>query len=189
MKNILISTSLAVIVVLILACGFSFGVDWVQGSVMPEEVEKQIIITVPTYVEKPYYQEIEKLVYIDRPVYEVIEIPIVEEVIKWRNIHPKQFESLEQFIEWYEDQGFTVLFPSGAYTVDCDDYAELVQRKALEQGYAISQALTLNGNYYGTRVNENAGGHVGNIVLIDNTYYYFEPNPEKFYIEKIIERD
>ena len=68
-------------------------------------------------------------------------------------------------------------------------YAELVQIKAIEQGYAISQALTLNGNYYGIRVNETVGGHVGNVVLINDAYYYFEPNTEKFYIKKIIDRD
>lgn len=190
MKNILILMSLGTLVVLILACSFCFGASWAQGrSITPEEVEKQVEIRVPVYVDRPYYQVIEKPVYIDRPVYEVVEKPTVVEVIKWRNIYNKQFENVEQFTKWYKSQGFTVLLPSGAYNVDCDDYAELVQRKALEQGYAISQALTLNGKYYGIRVNEINNGHVGNIVLIDNAYYYFEPNPEKFYIKKIIDRD
>ena len=189
MKKLLISISLVLIALIILASGFYFGVDWAKDNIVTEQVEKETVITVPTYIEKPQYEIVEKPVYIVRPVYEIVEIPVVEEITKWRNIYPRQFESVEDFVEWYETQEFTLLYPSGDYTVDCDDYAEMVQRKALEQGYAISQALTWNGQYYDMKVNNIFSGHVGNIVLIDNAYYYFEPNPEEFFIRKLIERD
>jgi hypothetical protein len=189
MKNMFVIMLFVVLFVLVLACGFTSGPLPVQASSKQPEVEKRVEIQVPVYVDRPYYQFVEKLVYIDRLIYKITGKPSIVEVIKWRNIYHREFQSVEQFTEWYRSQGFTVLFPSGSYNVDCDDYAELVQIKALEQGYTISQALILNGNYYGTRVNDTVGGHAGNIVLIDNACYYFEPNPEKFNIKKIIDRD
>lgn len=118
---------------------------------------------------------------------EIKEVPI--EVVKYRNIFPREFESVEQFEEWYEAQDFKPLFPSGAYQVDCNDYAGRLQRVALMQGYSISQALVLNGKYYGIRVSDMRDGHIGNLVLIDGIYYYVEPNPRKFKVIKIVERD
>lgn len=121
--------------------------------------------------------------------YRKVDSPPATEVIKYRNIFPRQFESIEQFEEWYGAQEFKPLFPSGAYQVDCNDYAGRLQRVALQQGYPVSQALVLDGRYYGIRVSGERDGHTGNLVLIGNTYYYIEPEPEKFKVVELVEKD
>ena len=107
---------------------------------------------------------------------------------------PKQWQSVQEFEDWYRAQGFTLLFPSDDYLVDCDDYAEQVRLKALKQAYSISDALTWNGRYYNKRVTDaytsEQPGHVGSLVEIQDTYYYFEPEIDKFNgLVKVIERD
>jgi hypothetical protein len=169
--------------------GLSFSLGWA--------ISHPKIITVP--YEVPY--EVQKpepyfvIEYIDRwhepqivtiNVTEIREVEVVKETVSivYQNRLPQDWESIEQFIDWYYSQGFTLLFPSGAYTVDCDDYAEWVNREALKQSYHISDALTWNGMYYNKRVTNNytsqIPGHVGNLVLIQGAYYYFEPMIKDF---------
>lgn len=147
------------------------------------------IVTITEIVTVTEERIVYNLVYVDVPVYINHYIDVEVPVFKYRNIYARDFESLEQFTEWYEAQEFTVLFPSGVYLVDCDDYARRLQRTALQQGYSISQALALNGTYYGVRITQETTGHVGNIVLINDIYYWVEPNPERFYIRKIVAKD
>ena len=133
------------------------------------------------------YERVEMPVEVIKEVEVLVEVPV--EVVKWRNIYPRTFESVEEFKEWYLAQNFNPLLPSSAYTVDCDDYAEWLQRKALEQGYSVSIALIKNGYYYGAKVSDVKEGHAGNLVLIDGVFYYVESEPSKFSVIKVISRD
>ena len=111
------------------------------------------------------------------------------EVITYRNIYARKWESVAQFKQWYEDLDFRILMPSSVYTVDCDDYSERLQRLALQQGYPISEAMAKNHLYAGVWVTKINGLHAGNLVLIGNDYYWVEPQPDMFNIKQLFERD
>lgn len=141
----------------------------------------------------PEIKVVTEIVYVDRPIYRVIENVIIEEkeveVITYKNIRARNWESVEQFEQWYEDQHFTLLMTTPIYTVDCDDYSEWVQRKALQQGYPVSEAMAKNRLYAGVWVTKIDGLHAGNLVLIGNDYYWVEPQPDMFNIKQLFERD
>lgn len=146
-----------------------------------------------TYYSQLPPEVIMETVYIDRPVYRVVERVIVEEkeieVIIYRNIHARNWESVEHFEQWYEDLDFRVLLPSPVYTVDCNDYSSRLQRMALQQGYSVSEAIAKNRLYAGVKVTKINGLHAGNLVLIGNDYYWVEPQPDMFNIKQLFERD
>lgn len=105
------------------------------------------------------------------------------------NISVKRWESVEQFEEWYGTQGFRLLFPSGVYKVDCDDYSRRAQETALEQGLPISEAIAKDGYYCGVRVTDFRGYHAGCLVRIGNIYYWFEPQEKEVQLVEIINAD
>lgn len=108
-----------------------------------------------------------------------VEVPI--EAIKYRNIFPREFESVEQFEEWYWEQISAIKL-----NYKCVDYAKWLQRTALTQGYSVSQALVWWGRYYSVKVSDDVRCHAGNLALIADTYYYVEPHPKWFKVIKII---
>lgn len=144
------------------------------------------------YVQLPPEIVVETI-YIDKPVERIVERIIIEEkeveVIVYQNIRARNWESVEQFEQWYEDQHFTLLMTTPIYTVDCDDYSEWVQRKAVQQGYSVSEAIAKNRLYAGVWVTKINGLHAGNLVLIGNDYYWVEPQPDMFNIKQLFERD
>lgn len=160
--------------------------EHIRGFQLPEP------IVVIEYIQLPPKIVVETI-YVDKPVDRIVEKVIIEEkeieVITYRNIYAREWESVEQFEQWYEDQHFTRLMSTPIYTVDCDDYSEWVQRKALEQGYSVSEALAKNRLYCGVKVTKAGGIHAGNLVLIDNTYYWVEPQPDIFNIKRLFDRD
>ncbi len=111
------------------------------------------------------------------------------ERVVYRDIYTRQWESVEQFKDWYYSQNFTLLMPSGANTIDCDDYATWVQDRAMRQGYPVSEALAWQHYYGGVYVTVMPGLHDGCLVLIGNIYYYFEPEIDKFKMVEICKRD
>ena len=155
------------------------------------ELESEPVVVVE-YVHLPP-ETVAEAVYIDKPVYRVVERVIIEEkeveVITYKNIRARNWESVEQFEQWYEDLDFRVLLPSSAYTVDCDDYSERLQRLALQQGYSVSEAMAKNHLYAGVWVTKINGLHAGNLVLIGNDYYWVEPQPDMFNVRQLFERD
>ena len=100
----------------------------------------------------------------------------------------KQWESLEQFEGWYESN-LTHLMPSGSYKVDCDDYAERMQLKALVEGYPLSSHLVINGYILDKHIPDVDKLHMGNLVMIGSEIYYVESIPEHFKIIKVCDRD
>ena len=155
------------------------------------ELESEPVVVVE-YVHLPP-ETVAEAIYIDKPVYRVVERVIIEEkeveVITYKNIRARNWESVEQFEQWYEDLDFRVLLPSSAYTVDCDDYSERLQRLALQQGYSVSEAMAKNHLYAGVWVTKINGLHAGNLVQIGNDYYWVEPQPDMFNVRQLFERD
>ena len=131
---------------------------------------------------------IERVVIEERLVKEIVTVVKEVDKVKWRNIYARQFESVEHFKEWYLAQDFKPLGPSSVFKVDCDDYAERLQRTALRQGYSVSVALVKDGRYYNKKVTDVPDGHAGNLVLIDGVYFYLEPSRDIKLI-KVVNRD
>ena len=107
--------------------------------------------------------------------------------VVYRNIPLHKWESLEQFEGWYESK-LTHLLPSSSYKVDCDDYAERMQLKALVEGYPLSSHLVINGYILDKKITDEKL-HMGNLVMIGNDIYYVEPQPEHFKIVWVCNRD
>jgi len=104
----------------------------------------------------------------------------------------RQWDSIEQFTYWYNQQGFTdEIDPTSAEKVDCDDYALRLQTRAMSQGYAVSIALSWQGIYYGVIVDDSGWkrGHAACLVDIGGMYYYVEPAPTQFSLIAIASRD
>ena len=138
------------------------------------------IVVETVYVEEPVYQVVEKPVYVE----------VEKKVIVYHNAYIHRWETVEEFEQWFDAQNFTSLLSVAGKAADCDDYSTRLQRVALEQGYAISEALARRGFYFGIKVADyNRTGHAGNLVLIGNAYYWVEPNPKYFTMIKIVDRD
>jgi len=146
-------------------------------------VDRPIQTTV--YVPEPYPVEV--------PVPYEIEVPIYVDRIVGTPIEYKDWESVNQFIEWYGKQDFATLMPSGVYKVDCDDYAARLQREALKDGYAVSQILLKGTDYYGVKVRDSIKPHDGCMILVrgasGDKFYYVEPDPMNFKVIYITWRD
>jgi len=197
-----------IVVALIMAIGFVSGIKtadyyWEEayGQLLDaNQHQADYILALQDYGEEleAYYSQLPpevvvETVYVDRPVEKIVERVIIEEkeveVITYRNIYARKWESVEQFEQWYEDLDFRVLMPSGVYTVDCDDYSERLQRMALQQGYPVSEAMAKNHLYAGVWVTKINKLHAGNLILIGNDYYWVEPQPDMFNIKQLFERD
>ncbi len=155
-----------------------------------------IVLAIPVNVE-PITEYVQlpapppEIIYerVEAPVEVVKEVEVIKEVVKWRTIFDREFESVKHFKEWYAAQNFKPLFPSPDHLVDCDDYAQRVQITALRQGYAVSVALVMNGVYYGKGVTDVPNGHAGILIQIKGTYYYAEPEPGEIELVKVTNRD
>ena len=181
-------TSIVLVVLLLMLWASGILMGYGIRKTMAEPIAEAHIAT--EYVTLPpeiIYERVEILVEVIKEVEVLVEVPV--EVVKWRNIYPRTFESVEEFKDWYYAQHFNPLSPSGVYKVDCDDYAQRLQITALRQGYPVSIALLKEGRYYDVNVSDIQEGHAGNLVMIDGTYYYIEPDPSKFNIVKVVSRD
>lgn len=195
---------------LLLVCSFCFGAAYTQHYLCPLVTEqnesawcyyndlntaRQELRTLenepPKIVRVPVEVRVEILREVPFEVIKEVPVEVIKEVevVKYHHITAREWESVEQFTEWYEEQEFTTLMPSPVYKVDCDDYSEWLQRVALQQGYPVSEALAKGGLYYGVLVNKHSDSHAGNLVLIGNVYYWVEPQPNMFVIKKICNKD
>lgn len=118
-----------------------------------------------------------------------IEVPVIAEMEK--NVPQKfrEFKDLAELTEWLEKNGLPIRLiagedgridlvnPKSTSQYDCDDYAEDLQKRALEQGFLMSQQLIINGKLYGVKVSEYTEPHMGNLTVIGNDIYYIESMP------------
>ena len=130
-----------------------------------------------------------EIVTIEVPLEIIKEVPAIVELEKKSPRKFREFEDLAKLTGWLEknslpivliadkDGGIDLLNPKSTSQYDCDDYAEALQRKALEQGFLMSQQLLLNGQVYGVKVSEHTEPHMGNLTVIGNDIYYIESTP------------
>jgi len=129
-------------------------------------------------------KEVEKIVEVEKPVYQP----------------PRFFESEEEAQAWIDENHPPIKFigkmdlenykPDSRY--DCDDYARDYALLAAEQGYIIYEVPVVDGRIWGEKITDIPGGHVGNMLRIDNTYYYVESSPgggTRWELVKITEAD
>jgi len=119
----------------------------------------------------------------------ITEAPVNAETEKKVPQQFREFEDLAELTEWLkknslpirliagEDGRIDLVNPTSTSQYDCDDYAEDLQRKALEQGYLMSQQLIIEGKIYGRKVSEYTEPHMGNLTAIGNNIYYIESMP------------
>lgn len=135
-------------------------------------------------------------------------IPVVykvfEEVyIKTEKIVPpdfRVFNSEEELVQWLDSECLPIrivagstgtvnlMTPGATPQYDCDDYAEALQKKALEQGYLMSQQLVANGSLFGVRVTQWTEPHMGNLTMVGDDIYYVESIPPHKVV-RIVSRD
>jgi len=193
MKSILVIIAIIVVVVCSNTSIYLLGHYNGQVSVEPQTVT----VYQPEYVDR----HIQTTVYVPEPY--PIEVPVPYEISKEVPVYVdrvvetpteyKPWKSVNEFIEWYGAQDFTVLMPSGAYKVDCDDYADRVQVAAMRDGRAVSQVLLNTPFYYGVKVRDSIVGHDACMILVHgktgDKFYYVNPSPWSFKVIYIVNRD
>ncbi len=130
-----------------------------------------------------------EIITIEVPAEMMTEVPVIVEVENEVSRKFREFEDLAELTEWLEKNSLPIRLIAGedgridllnyksTSQYDCDDYAEALQRKALEQGFLMSQQLVLNGQVYGVKVSKYTGPHMGNLAVIGNNIYYIESIP------------
>lgn len=105
-------------------------------------------------------------------------IPYIEKPEEQINL--RNFSNLDELREWLDVQQGLVSYY--LYTThidqDCDDYANELQRRALEDGYLMSFQIIEAEKYndlFDTHPIPVNTLHAINLVLIDNNAYYIEP--------------
>lgn len=126
---------------------------------------------------------------IEVPVEIIKEVPVIVKVEKKSPRKFREFEDQTELKGWLEknmlpivlivgkDGGIDFRNPKSMSQYDCDDYAEALQGKALEQGFLMSQQLILNGKIFGVKVSEITEPHIGNLTVMGNDIYYIESIP------------
>lgn len=152
-------------------------------------VPKLEVVHATTTVFVPYETVIVEYVDVIRFVDRVVEVEVP--VVEYLPIEYRPWVSLNQFQIWLYNNS-TALIPGDVPgdDIDCDDYAERLQLRALEQGYAISIALVDQfGSYFGQPVRPPGVPHAGCLVEIAGIYYYVGAYPGKGYTRMIGPRD
>lgn len=185
----------AALLIASLASGFSFSAWAIQ------EIKAAEVTAATTQAEMQHQQVLE---YHDRSIETqtkldelqtnprqiiTIKVPVITEMEKKLPQKFIEFKDLAELTEWLEknslpiqiiadeDGRIDLVNPKSTSQYDCDDYAEALQIKALEQGYLMSQQLVLNGQVYGHRVSEYTEPHMGNLTTIGSNIYYIESIP------------
>ena len=145
------------------------------GTYVGEDAEepKTLLVTET----KIKYQTVEKPViqYVDKR--EVTFIDRVERVpVELRN-----FGNLEELKRWLVRASTnitTIYFEQPDVTIDCDDFALALQRKALEDGYMMSFQIIESSKYNSLFKSSKMPPdtlHAINLAIVGNNAYYIEP--------------
>ena len=184
-KNILLITLMVTAILSgSVLCGYLF---FGSASADPVTVTKTVAVTYPAktvYIDREIVREVDvmttQIVEVEVPAVKIIEI----------SKQYKDWQSVEQFKEWYGSQHFTTLMPNGGdlETADCDDYASWVARTALSDGYLVSLALVDGtGRIYETAIGKPY--HMGNLITVGNGVYYVEPYCNEFKVLWVTDLD
>ena len=118
----------------------------------------------------------------------VEEVIVTEEVsvvvTKEVPVQFRRFDSERELAEFLEqdDTDRVIRFVGVAdfNNYDCDDRAEALQIRALEQGFLMSQQLIIDGKLYGVKVSDFTERHMGNLTVVGDDIYYIEPSTDEF---------
>ena len=180
----MIKTLLIVLACLSTFIGYSYGRAFPEVQVitkpeyrwLPPVVERvtECVVSPPTFITLPTVKEIltvEKIVTVNQTVFVT------------QNVTQKDWQSVEEFLAWVKPLSYRVIKVIGRDTY-CSDYAQDLQRRAWEQGYAVSLALVDKQGYvYNTYIGEPT--HMGNLVVINKVVYYVDALPGLFRMVKI----
>jgi hypothetical protein len=115
--------------------------------------------------------------YVDRPVTVVNNIEQVQRIpVELRNF--SDLEELRQWLAAVDTNTTTVYFQPPDASVDCDDYALDLQRKALADGYIMSFEVIGRSEYnavFKSELPPSQSLHAINLAIIGNNAYYIEP--------------
>ncbi len=115
--------------------------------------------------------------YVDRPVTVVEYVDRVEKIpMQLRNY--QELEELKQWLVRVQTNTTTIYFGQPDVTVDCDDFALALQRKALEDGYMMSFQIIEPGKYnslFESGKMPPSTLHAINLAIVGNSAYYIEP--------------
>lgn len=152
------------------------------------------VIEVPAPFKVIEYQTVNvtQPVFIDRPVLEIVTVNVttikeveVEKIVYESRTDWRFFETLPEFTAWMEGKLVLLMPPA-----DCDDYAQYLQVAAYKDGYILSaQLVDKDGYLFGKKVIDGTGAHDMIRVNIGNEIFVVEPQPDKFRIIKVGNRD
>lgn len=115
--------------------------------------------------------------YVDRPVAVANNVERIQRIpVELRNFN--DLEELKQWLAAVATNTTTIFFQLPDATVDCDDYALGLQRKALADGYILSFQVTSRSEYNAVFQGKLPLGqslHAINLAIIGNDVYYIEP--------------
>ncbi len=153
------------------------------------------------YVKVSESRDIPAEITLPPSVIEIVEeVPVTAEVEKKVVTEFRVFENVMELERWLEENRLPIVViantsgylnlinPAASNQYDCDDYAEDLQRKALQQGFLMSQQLVIDGRVYGVQVSTNPRGHMGNLAIAGDYIYYVNSTPPHK-IVKIVSRD
>ena len=193
----------AALLIASLASGFCFGA-WATPEIKAAELTPATTQVEMQHQQAPEYHdrlietqaELDELrtkppeiITIEVPVEIIKEVPVIVEVDKNVPRKFREFEDLAELTGWLEKNGLPIVLiankdgrtdllnPKSTSQYDCDDYAEALQRKALGQGFLMSQQLISNGKIYGVKISKHTEPHMGNLTVIGNDIYYIESMP------------
>ena len=173
----------AALLIASLASGFCFSAWDIQ------EIKAAELTAATTQAEMQHQQVLEYHHRLIETQARLDELRIIVEVEKKVSRGFREFEDLAELTEWLEKNSLPIVLiagkdgridlinPRSTSQYDCDDYAEALQRKALEQGFLMSQQLLIKGQIYGVKVSEYTEPHMGNLTVIGNDIYYIESMP------------
>ena len=122
---------------------------------------------------------------VERHTVQYVDVPVtVVEYIERTQKTPaelRNFNDLEELEQWLvavDTNTTTVYFQLPDAPVDCDDYAQSLQSKALTNGYILSFEIISRSEYnvvFKSQLPSGQSLHAINLAIIGNSAYYIEP--------------
>jgi len=171
---------LAFVLKTLIAIGVLFLAFWVGTSVSTVTFEPQTTAIIEPTVQCRLVER-HTVEYVETPVTVVNNI----ERVQWIPAELRDFNDLEELKQWLvavNTNTTTVYFQLPDDTVDCDDYALDLRRKALADGYLMSFEVIGRSEYNALFKSELPPGqslHAINLALIGNNAYYIEPQTDE----------
>ena len=144
-----------------------------------------------TYVGEDTEEPKTLLVTETRIKYQTVEKPVIQYVNKGEVEYINRVERIPMQLRNYGEPAelkrwlarantntTTIYFEQPDVTIDCDDFALALQRKALEDGYMMSFQIIEPGKYNSLFENSKMSPntlHAINLAIVGNDAYYIEP--------------